>query len=204
MIEFAQLGCVVDVSGNATAIWGEAPCDEDAMTVHGIVDSMRRNRHGPLSTGAALLIEHGSLRSTPAWDPLRDLLIMPLSGVPVPGRKGKPKGIYAHHGKTLIGSEITYKGDWPDRATAAMAREAWPDGPRLRCAEDLIRYARAVYSDWIEALASLACRLEAARGRSLRRYRICGLGAEYEPWRACPAATPCRDPHLRKKTEYFQ
>ena len=180
MIEFAQLGCAVDVSGNAAAIWGEATCDEDAMTVHGIVDRMRRNARGPLSTGAALLIKHGTMRSTPAWSPM----IMPLRCVSVPGRKGKPKGIYAHHGKTQIGSAITYEGDWPDRVTAAMAREGWPEGPHLRCADDVIGYARAVYRDWIEALASLCDRLEAARGRSLRRYCVHGLGAEYEPWLA--------------------
>ena len=88
------------------------------------------------------------------------------------------------HGKTQIGSEITYEGDWPDRVTAAMAREAWPEGPHLRCAEDVIGYARAVYRDWIEALALLCDRLGAVRGRSLRRYCVYGLGAEYEPWLA--------------------
>ena len=90
MIEFAQLGCRVDVSSNAAAIWGEARCDEDAIIVHEIVESLPAKQRG-------LLIRHGLLRSAPDWDPL----IMPLRCVPVPGRKGKPKGIYAHHGKTV-------------------------------------------------------------------------------------------------------
>ena len=44
MIEFAQLGCKVDVSSNAAAIWGEARYHEDAMTVHAIVHERRRRR----------------------------------------------------------------------------------------------------------------------------------------------------------------
>jgi hypothetical protein len=40
MLEFAQLGCKVDVSSNAAAIWGEARCDEDAIVVHEIVRGM--------------------------------------------------------------------------------------------------------------------------------------------------------------------
>jgi len=123
-------------------------------------------------------MHHGRLRSAPDWNPM----ILPLRCVPVPGRKGKPKGIYAHHGKTHIGSEITYEGDWPDRITAAAARAAWPDGPHLRCADEVIEYARALYSHWIEALELLCGRLEAAGKRRLRRYRVHGLGAEYEPW----------------------
>jgi len=185
--EFAELGCAVDVSGNAMAIWGEAPCDEDAMTVHAIIDRMRRPARGPLTTGAALLVKHGALRSVPAWNPQRDLLIMPLRCVPVPGRKGKNKGIYAHHGKTLIGSAITYEGDWPDRITAMMVRAAWQEGPHLRCATEIIDHARLVYRDWIGTLALLCDRLEAAGRRGLRRFRISGLGAEYEPWRTSAA-----------------
>jgi hypothetical protein len=173
MIEFAQLGCRVDVSSSAAAIWGEAHCDEDAMTVHGIVEGLPARKRD-------LLIRQGLLRSAPEWDPM----ILPLRCVPVPGRKGKPKGIYAHHGKTHIGSEITYEGDWPDRVTEALARAAWPDGPRLRCADEVIEYARAVYGDWSEALASLRDWFAAAGKRGLRRYRIESLGAAREPWRA--------------------
>ena len=171
MIEFAQLGCRVDVSSNAAAIWGEARCDEDAITVHELIERM------PVKIRSSL-IRHGRLRSAPEWNPM----ILPLRCVPVPGRKGKPKGIYAHHGKTHIGSEITYEGDWSDRVAATLARSAWPDGPRLRCADEVIEYARALYSHWIKALESLCGRLEAAGKRGLRRYRVHGLGAEYEPW----------------------
>jgi hypothetical protein len=135
----------------------------------------------------ALLISHGSLRSTPEWDPL----IMPLRCVPVPGRKGKPKGIYSRSNH-LIGHEVTYEGDWPDRATAAANRAAWQndpnstwrDAPVLRCADEVITHARAVYCEWIEALASLAkCFDGASRHWSLRRYRVHGVGAPFEPWR---------------------
>lgn len=170
MIERLLLGCTVDTSGG---MWGAVHCDEDALTVHGIVEGMP-------SQMRAVLIRHGELRSTPEWNPM----IMPLRCVPVPGRKGKPKGIYAHHGKTHIGSEITYEGDWPSRATAAAARANWPEGPHLRCAEEIIDYARTAYSDWLGGLVSLSNRLELAGKRGLRRYRVHGLGAEYVPWRA--------------------
>jgi hypothetical protein len=172
MIEFAQLGCRVDVSSNAAAIWGEARCDEDAITVHEIVQAM------PLRA-RALLIRHGALRSTPEWDPL----IIPLRCVAVAGRKGKPKGIYSRSNH-LVGHEVAYEGDWPNRETAAMARAHWPRGERhLRCAEEVIEYARAVYLDWVEALASLTNWLDGAnRHHRLRRYRVHGVGAPLEPW----------------------
>ena len=171
VIERLLLGCTIDTSRGGSGMWGTVHCDEDALTVHGMVEGMpHRERR--------LLIEHGELRKTPEWAPR----IAPLRCVPVQGRKGKPKGIYSHHGKTQIGSEVTYEGDWPDRVTAAFARTAWPEGPRLRCADEVIGYARAVYSEWIEALASLCDRLVLAGKRGLRRYRVHGLGAEYEPW----------------------
>ena len=172
MIEFAQLGCKVDASSNAAAIWGEARCDEDAMTVHQIVERMP-----PKSRG--LLIRHGLLRSTPEWNPL----IMPLRCVPVPGRKGRPKGIYSRH-NDLIGNLVTYEGDWPDRKTAMAARTAWPDRPPLRCADEVIAHAREVYRDWLEALISVANWLDGySRNCQLRRYVIEGIGALHEPWR---------------------
>lgn len=172
MIEFALLGCRVDVSSNAAAIWGEGRCDEDAVTVHEIVRGMPvENR--------ALLIHHGLYRSAPEWNPP----IMPLRCVPVPGRKGAPKGIYAHHGKTQIGCEVTYVGDWTDRARADAIRAAWPDAPRLRCADEVIQHARAAYRAWYGALQSLCDGLYAAGRRGLRRYRISHLGAAFEPWR---------------------
>jgi hypothetical protein len=180
MLEFTQLGCRVDVSSNAAAIWGEALCDEDAIVVHEIVRSM------PFQT-RALLINHGALRSMPDWDPL----IMPLRCVPVPGRKGKPKGIYSKSNH-LIGHEVTYEGDWPDHATAAGNRaawrgqssSAWRDPPILRCAEEVIAYARAVYSEWVDGLAVLADWLDGtSRHHRLRRYRVHGVGTSFEPWR---------------------
>jgi hypothetical protein len=180
MIEVAQLGCRVDVSSKAAAIWGESLCDEDAIAVHGIVQGMAFRKR-------ALLINHGSLRSMPEWDPL----IMPLRCVPVPGRKGKPKGIFSKS-NNLIGHEVTYEGDWPDHATAAGNRaawcaqssSAWRDPPILRCAEEVIAYARAVYSEWVDGLATLADWLDGtSRHHRLRRYRVHGVGASLEPWR---------------------
>ena len=173
VIERLLLGCTVDRSRGGNGMWGAMYCDDDALTVHGIVEGMP-------SRMRVMLIRYGELRSPPEWEPL----IAPLRCVPVPGRKGKPKGIYSHHGKTQIGSEVTYQGDWPDRVTAALARMAWPDGPRLRCVDEVVEYARGVYSEWIMALASLCDRLSVAGKRDLRRYRVHGLGAEYEPWRA--------------------
>ena len=111
MIEFAHLGCRVDVSSNAAAIWGEARCDEDAILVHEIVQAMPVKKR-------ALLIRHGLLRSAPEWNPM----ILPLRCVPVPGRKGAHKGIYAPKSNRQIGTVVTYEGDWPDRDTAARAR----------------------------------------------------------------------------------
>lgn len=176
VIERLLLGSTIDTSSRGRGMYGAVYCDEDALTVHGIVEGMPARMRG-------LLIRHGELRSVPEWQPL----IMPLRCVPVPGRKGNPKRIYADHGKTLIGSEITYEGDWPSRAIAASAREAWPEGPRLRCAEEVIEYARAVYCDWMDALVSLCDRLQFVGKRGLRRYCIQGLGADYEPWRGYAA-----------------
>jgi hypothetical protein len=178
LVEFAQLGCRVDVSSNAAAIWGEALCDEDAITVHELVHGMPFRRR-------ALVISHGSLRSTPEWDPL----IMPLRCVPVPGRKAKPKGIYSKSNH-LIGHEVTYEGDWPNRATAATNRaawlndagSAWRDAPVLRCADEVIAHARAVYCEWIMGLMQIEDGLGGAR---LRRYEVRGLGAPLEPWCSC-------------------
>lgn len=173
VIERLLLGCTVDRNGGGAApCWGVMHCDEDALTVHGIAEGLRpRDRR--------LLISYAELRSTPDWNPL----IMPLRCVPVPGRKGQPKGIYAHHGKTQIGCEISYEGDWPSRAMADRIRAAWPEAPRLRCADEIIAHARQAYQQWYEALWALCDGLEAAGRRGLRRYRIQGLGAVYEPWR---------------------
>jgi hypothetical protein len=169
MIEFMQLGCRVDVSSNAAAIWGEARCDEDAIVVHEIVRRMRQSE---------LLIRYGLLRSVPDWNPL----LMPLRCVPVPGSKGKPKGIYGKNSNRLVGNLVTYEGDWPDRNSAAKARAHWAEGKaHLRCAEDVVDYARSVYLDWVDALASIAGKLDGASHR-LRRFVVHGIGARREPW----------------------
>jgi hypothetical protein len=170
MIEFAQLGCKVDVSSNAAATWGEARCDEDAIAVHQIVRDMPVEKR-------ALLIHHGLNRSAPEWSPM----IMPLRCIPVPGSKNRRKGIYSRS-NNLIGNLVTYEGDWPDRRTADMARAAWPDSPFLRCADEVIAHARDIYRDWVEALISLANWLDGvSRHHQLRRYVIQGIGASHEP-----------------------
>jgi hypothetical protein len=182
MIEFAQLGCKVDVSSNAAVIWGEARCDEDAIVVHEIVRAMPVARR-------ALLIRHGLHRSAPEWNPM----IMPLRCVPVPGRKGANKGIYTRQNSNRpIGTAVTYAGDWPDRVTAALARARWREGePHLRCAEEVIEHARSVYLDWIMGLMELE---EWLNGESpyyqLHRYVVRGLGTPTHPWHSgAPAVT---------------
>jgi hypothetical protein len=173
VIERLLLGCTVDSSRGGSGMWGAVHCDEDALTVHGIVEGMP-------SRMRSLLIYQGETRSTPDWNPI----IIPLRCVSVPGSKGRPKGIYSKS-NNLIGAVVTYEGDWPDCYSSEEGRAHWPQGDRhLRCAECVIRNARAVYHDWIEALTSLCDRLELAGTRGLRRYRVHGLGAEYEPWRA--------------------
>jgi hypothetical protein len=180
MIEFAQLGCKVDVSSNAATIWGEARCDEDAIVVHQLVRGMPVERR-------ALLIRHGLQRSAPEWSPV----IMPLRCIPVPGRKGASKGIYARKSNNRpIGTVVTYTGDWPDRETAALARAHWPEGePHLRCAEEVIEYARSVYLEWIMGLIELEDRLD---GESpyyqLHRYVVRGLGTPTHPWHSGASA----------------
>ena len=174
MIEFAQLGCKVDVSSNAAAIWGEARCDEDAIVVHEIVRGMPAARR-------ALLIPHGLHRSAPEWNPM----IMPLRCIPVPGRKGASKGIYARERNNMpVGTVVTYAGDWPDRQTEALARSHWPEGePHLRCAEEVIEHARSVYRDWIMGLMEIEDWLDGQGPYyQLRRYVVRGLGALTHPW----------------------
>jgi hypothetical protein len=104
--------------------------------------------------------------------------------VPVPGRKGANKGIYARNRKEAIGTVVTYAGDWPDRQTEAAARVHWPEGePHLRCAEEVIKYARWVYLDWIEGLQTVeGCLDSDSRFHRLRRYLVRGLGAPTHPW----------------------
>lgn len=187
VIERLLLGCSIDTSGGGSRLWGSVYCDDDALTVHGIVEMLPGHLRG-------LLIQCGEQRSAPDWQPL----IMPLRQVPVPGRKGQPRGIYKQDGKTRVGTEMTFEGDWPDRATAEREYAAWLDNchdleasgvkhewrpwPKLRCADEVFAHARQIYRDWYAALSMLGERLEAAGRRGLRRYSIAGLGASHEPW----------------------
>jgi hypothetical protein len=141
--------------------------------VHGVVEGMSVKTR-------SLLIRHGELRSVPDWNPL----IMPLCCVPVPGSKGRPRGIYTRTNK-LVGNWITYEGDWPDRRTAEKVYQSWPDAPRLRCADEIIARAREIYCDWVEALIAVANWLDGCSVHfRLRRYVIDGIGALHEPWRS--------------------
>ena len=119
MIEFAQLGCRVDVSSNAAAIWGETRCHEDAITVHAIIGGMSRlsdGRFDPIGHHRkVLLIDHGHSRTPPNWQPK----VFPLACVPVKGKRGGERGIYLGSGRALVGHEVTYAGDWPSREAAA-------------------------------------------------------------------------------------
>ena len=204
MIEFANLGCQVDVSSNAAAIWGETRCHEDALAVHDVVMSLRPRQR-------FLLIEHGRHRSAPDWQPK----IFPLRCVPVEGNGGKPRGLYLGSGRKLVGHEIGYEGDWPSRDVADAFRVAadahkrlwsdaenwpgvyrrrsgrpvaveheWSREPYRRCADEVLRRAREEYREWYEALWALCDGLEAAGTRGLRRYRITALGGVCEPWRS--------------------
>lgn len=204
LVEYAALGCKIDRSGNAVALWGETKCHEDAMTVHGAVRTLPR----PIQD---LLIEHGVHRQAPDWNPK----IFPFACIPVRGNGGKPKGIYLNSGNKRIGSEITYVGDWPSRDFAIAAQTAgeenkrlwadaenwppvrirrrksqmvaqhnWCDEPFHRCADEVLARARGVYRQWYEGLQALHDGFEVAGRRGLTRYRLAGLGAAYEPWRA--------------------
>jgi hypothetical protein len=204
LTEYAALGCKIDRSGNAVAMWGETKCHEDAITVHGAVRELPRRTQ-------ELLIENGRQRQAPDWNPKT----FPFTCVPVRGNGGKPKGIYLNSGNKQVGSEIAYQGDWPSRDFAMEARIAgeahkglwadpsnwpamrirrrdrpmaadhnWSGEPFRRCADEVLARARSVYRQWYEGLRALCDGLEAAGPRGLARYRIAGLGAAYEPWRA--------------------
>ena len=166
LVEKLMLGCTVSGGGCPSSV-GVLHCDDDALTVHGLVERM------PARSRLAL-VRHGEARGVPEWSPL----VMPLRVVPVPGRKGALKGMYDRSGN-LIGREVTYEGDVPTREVAASMRWYWPDAPRLRCAEDVRAYARRLYAEWWEALAALRARLVGVR---LGRWRVSGMGAACEPW----------------------
>jgi hypothetical protein len=204
MIQFAQLGCQVDVSSNFASIWGETRCHEDALTVHAAVERLPPRQ-------CFLLIEHGQYRSAPDWQPA----IFPLRCVPVQGNGGKPRGLYLGSGRKLVGHEIGYEGDWPSRGLAEDFRAAadahkrlwsdpenwpgvyrrrsgrpvaveheWTPEPYRRCADEVLRRARDLYSEWYEGLMALRGLLDAGPATpSLTRFRISALGAVSEPWR---------------------
>jgi hypothetical protein len=204
LTEYAALGCKIDRSGNAVAMWGETKCHEDAITVHHAVSDL------PWRT-QMLLIDQGRQRQAPDWSPKT----FPLTCVPVRGNGGKPKGIYLGSGNKHVGSEISYEGDWPSRDIAkeagiaveahkrlwadpanwpavrvrrreqpSVAQHAWSDEPFRRCADEVLERAREIYRQWYDGLRLLRNRLDWDGPRGLARYRIAGLGAAYEPWRA--------------------
>lgn len=137
LIDFARLGCEVDVFSKAAAIWGQTRCHEDALMVHSIIDGMSdRSISGKPSFDPVghrrkrLLMEHALDRSMPDWQPK----IFPLRCVPIKRRGGKPRGLYLGSGRKLVGHEITYEGDWPSRemagdfsAAADAHKRAWSD-----------------------------------------------------------------------------
>lgn len=168
VIERLRLGCAIDKSPGAASFVGQIRCADDALVVHSEVERLRYDAQ-------RALIYYGSTRSAPEWRPE----ILPLCAVSVPGRRGMPKGIYKDSGKTLIGHEITYVGDWPTRDIARSVRAFWPDAPSLRCAEDVIEYARELYIDWwvaLKSIYSVCC--DVLRGQ----WDITGIGAVREPW----------------------
>ena len=168
VIERMRLGRSIDGRGGGNSWFGALHCHEDALSLHHRIESYPAVERG-------LIIRHGELRSMPDWQPL----IMPLRVLPAPGRKGKPKGIYAHAGKTQIGCELIYEGDLPTRSAARAHREAFPDGPVLRCAEEIIEHARRTYRLWWNSLEALANWLE---DWPLKRWRIREIGAPCRPW----------------------
>lgn len=204
LLDFAALGCKIDVSSNAAARWGETRCHEDAIMVHTAVALLHPRQR-------FLLIEHGKTRCVPEWQPK----LFPLRCVPVQGSAGKPRGLYLGSGRLHVGSEIAYEGDWPSRDVAdqywaalnphmrqwgdetnwppaARRRRSerpmcvehdWAPEPWRRCADEVQQRARDEYRAWYEALWALCDGLEAAGPRGLQRYRISDIGAECEPWR---------------------
>lgn len=168
MGEIGRLGCLVDRSRRGSQAWGAVQSDGDALYVHGIAEHLA-------VTYRLALMHYGELRSIPDWQPH----IMPLRCMAVPGRKGQPKGIYVHNGKTHVGDELTLQGDIPTRRQAEAMRKAWPDAPHLRCVEDVIEQARAAYSEWFAALHTLKARLKSG---CMSRWRVDGVGARAEPW----------------------
>lgn len=168
VIERLLIGCPIDSSLGGACHWGQTHCDGDALAVHGLVEEMPQRARW-------LLIHYGTLRSVPDWRPS----VMPLRCVAVPGRKGQPRGIYEGSGRKHVADEVTYEGDYPTRELARVARAAWPGGPSLRCADDVVQYCRDEYREWRTALVALKINL---RGCDLTGWRVVDVGAKHEPW----------------------
>lgn len=166
LIEKLMLGCTVSGGGCPSSV-GVLHCDDDALTVHGLVEQMSARQR-------FALVQNGRARAVPEWAPV----VLPLRAVPVAGRKGAHRGVYDAHGNT-IGCAITYEGDIPTCEDYHGMRMRWIEAPILRCVEDMREHARRIYAEWWEALASLRERLIGAR---LERWRVSGLGAKYNPW----------------------
>jgi hypothetical protein len=188
--EIGALGCMIDRSPSGAQYYGVSHVDDDALIVHEHVECLHWEYR-------QALITHGAVRSAPEWRPLR----IPLRVVPVKGRRGAGdrnavhndtgdisgyyKMIFANFyidGKqvaTPCGAEITYHGDIETRSEYRAMRAAWPDAPTLRVYQDVVDHAREQYCMWYDAMAALQDALSFGR---LRRWRVRGIGAAYEPW----------------------
>jgi hypothetical protein len=166
--EIGALGCLIDRSPSGAQFYGVSHVDDDALTVHEHVECLFREYR-------EALITHGAVRSTPEWCPQR----VPLRTCAVEGRRGEPRGIYEGSGRRQIACELTYSGDMGTCAEYRALRACWPEAPTLRVYEDVVAYARERYCVWYDGLAALQDALSFAR---LRRWRVRGMGAVYEPW----------------------
>lgn len=165
--EVGALGCIVDRSRGGAQYWGRTHCDDDALTVHSVVERMPY--HERLE-----LIRWGEAQAVPKWQPV----IEPLRIAPMPGRKGANKGIYDQSGN-CIGCVVQYEGMLPSYDVRQSMRYYWPDAPHLRCADEVTAYARNVYAGWYNALHRLFGMLP----KRLDRHFIVTIGAHREPWR---------------------
>lgn len=149
VIDRLSLGCYVSGGGLRAS-----PYPEDALTVHSLVTRMLTGQERRTVVGYA------ESDRVPDWSPA----IPPLRCLPMPGNKGRPKGIYDRHGN-LIGCELRYAGYARERAAA------------------LIEHARSVYRAWHLALTALCYAMQSGADR-LRQWVVTGVGAEPAPWRA--------------------
>jgi hypothetical protein len=166
--EIGALGCLIDRSPSGAQFYGVSHVDDDALIVHEHVECLHWEYR-------QALMQHGAVRSTPDWCPLR----LPLRALAVEGRRGQPRGIYEGDGRRLIACELTYCGDVETRDDYRAMRAAWPDAPALRVYQDVVEYAREQYRMWHDGLIALQDALTWGR---LRRWYVRGIGAAYEPW----------------------